>query len=120
MVRPGRDRLAGTVEVDETYLGGLEEGLRGRQTEAKAPLGWVLSLADRILGMHHQLSSNRARAGRSKTLFTLDSLPFRKSRLWPFVVAGIGGETLFQSAGSQPQHLPPRRREVQVGHRRAA
>jgi transposase-like protein len=36
MVRPGRDRLAGTVEVDETYLGGLEEGLRGRQMEAKA------------------------------------------------------------------------------------
>jgi transposase-like protein len=36
MVRPGRDRLAGTVEVDETYLGGLEEGLRGRRLEAKA------------------------------------------------------------------------------------
>jgi len=36
MVRPGRDRLAGTVEVDETYLGGLEEGLRGRQVEMKA------------------------------------------------------------------------------------
>ena len=36
MVRPGRDRLAGTVEVDETYLGGLEEGLRGRQVETKA------------------------------------------------------------------------------------
>lgn len=36
MVRPGRDRLAGTVEVDETYLGGLEEGMRGRQTEKKA------------------------------------------------------------------------------------
>jgi len=36
MVRPGRDRLAGTVEVDETYLGGLEEGKRGRQTEKKA------------------------------------------------------------------------------------
>jgi len=36
MVRPGRDRLAGTVEVDETYLGGLEEGRRGRQRGAKA------------------------------------------------------------------------------------
>lgn len=30
MVRPGRDRLTGRVEVDECYLGGLEEGLRGR------------------------------------------------------------------------------------------
>ena len=36
MVRPGRDRLAGTVEVDETYLGGAERGVRGRQTEKKA------------------------------------------------------------------------------------
>lgn len=36
MVRPGRERLTGTIEVDETYLGGLEEGLHGRQTEEKA------------------------------------------------------------------------------------
>lgn len=36
MVRPSRDRLTGRVEVDETYLGGLEEGVRGRQTAAKA------------------------------------------------------------------------------------
>jgi transposase-like protein len=36
MVRPGRDRLTGRVEVDETYLGGLEEGVRGRQTERKS------------------------------------------------------------------------------------
>jgi transposase-like protein len=36
MVRPGRDRLMGTVEVDEAYIGGLEEGVRGRQTEKKA------------------------------------------------------------------------------------
>lgn len=36
MVRPGRDRLSGTVEVDETYLGGPEGGTRGRQTEDKA------------------------------------------------------------------------------------
>ena len=36
MARPGRDRLSGTVEVDETYLGGLEEGVRGRQTDRKS------------------------------------------------------------------------------------
>jgi transposase-like protein len=30
MVRRGRDRLGGTVEVDETYIGGFEEGRRGR------------------------------------------------------------------------------------------
>lgn len=36
MVRPGRDRLAGRIEVDETYLGGGEEGVRGRRTERKA------------------------------------------------------------------------------------
>ena len=36
MVRPDRDRLTGRIEVDETYLGGLEEGVRGRQTERKA------------------------------------------------------------------------------------
>jgi transposase-like protein len=29
MLRPERDRLSGTVEVDETYVGGVEEGRRG-------------------------------------------------------------------------------------------
>lgn len=36
MVRPGRDRLSGRVEVDETYLGGREGGVHGRQTQSKA------------------------------------------------------------------------------------
>ena len=35
MVRPGRDRLGGRVEVDETYLGAPEEGVVGRLTYAK-------------------------------------------------------------------------------------
>lgn len=36
MVRPGRDRLAGTIEVDETYIGGEKPGKRGRGAEGKA------------------------------------------------------------------------------------
>jgi transposase-like protein len=36
MVRPGRDRLSGWIEVDETFLGGLAEGATGRQKANKA------------------------------------------------------------------------------------
>lgn len=36
MVRPGRDRLAGTIEVDEAYIGGLQSGKRGRGAAGKA------------------------------------------------------------------------------------
>lgn len=36
MVRPGRDMLNGTVEVDETYVGGKEPGAKGRGTTKKS------------------------------------------------------------------------------------
>lgn len=38
LVRPGRDRLAGVVEVDETYIGGLEAGLPGGRARGKKVL----------------------------------------------------------------------------------
>ena len=46
MVRPGRDRLGGEVEVDETYVGGLAEGPRGRGSQKKA----LVSIAAEIDG----------------------------------------------------------------------
>jgi transposase-like protein len=36
MVRPGRDQLAGNVEVDETVVGGVAHGKRGRGAERKS------------------------------------------------------------------------------------
>lgn len=36
MVRPGRDRLSGIIEVDEAYIGGPEPGKRGRGATGKA------------------------------------------------------------------------------------
>jgi transposase-like protein len=44
MVRRGRDRLSGHVEVDETYVGGKEEGTHGRRTERKAIIAIAVEL----------------------------------------------------------------------------
>jgi transposase-like protein len=41
LVRPGRNRLSGVVEVDETYIGGLEPGLSGGRAEGKKVLTGV-------------------------------------------------------------------------------
>ena len=48
MVRPGRDRLTGTIEVDETFIGGKKPGKRGRGAEGKA----LVFIAAQIDGNH--------------------------------------------------------------------
>ena len=50
MVRPGRDRLTGRIEIDETFVGGLEEGVRGRQTETKALVVIAVEEGDTVIG----------------------------------------------------------------------
>jgi transposase-like protein len=46
MRRPQRERLNGIVEIDEIYVGGPEEGARGRYTEDKA----IVAIAVEIVG----------------------------------------------------------------------
>ena len=53
MVRPGRDRLNGRVEVDETYVGGAEEGVRGRQTVTKALVAVAVEAREDGSGIGH-------------------------------------------------------------------
>ena len=50
MVRPGRDRLTGWVEADETFVGGVHPGRRGRQTQTKALVGVAVQIDGRRLG----------------------------------------------------------------------
>ena len=46
MVRPGRDKLTGPIEVDETYVGGVGKKIRGRGAKRKA----IVAVAAEIRG----------------------------------------------------------------------
>jgi len=50
MVRPGRDRLSGQVEVDETYVGGETLGARGRSGRGKTLVAIAAQIRGRGLG----------------------------------------------------------------------
>lgn len=50
MVRPGREKLRGRVEVDETYVGGVEPGVFGRQTVSKSIVAIAAEMEGRGIG----------------------------------------------------------------------
>jgi transposase-like protein len=50
MVRPGRERLTGIVEVDETFIGGPEPGRRGRGALGKTMVEVAVEQEGRALG----------------------------------------------------------------------
>ncbi len=50
MVRPGRERLSGVVEVDETFVGGPEPGRRGRGAKGKTMVEIAVEQGDHGLG----------------------------------------------------------------------
>ena len=75
MVRPGRDCLTGVVEVDETYVGGPEEGKRGREVEAKAIVAVAAEKSGRGVG--------RIRLRRIKDVSGDSLLPFVQGAVVP-------------------------------------
>ncbi len=50
MVHPERSRLTGTVEVDETYVGGVAIGARGRGAEKKSIVAIAVEVRGRGMG----------------------------------------------------------------------
>jgi len=51
MVRPGRDKLCGRIEVDETYIGGVNQGgKRGRGSENKVLVAIAVEVDDNKAG----------------------------------------------------------------------
>lgn len=51
MVRPGRDRLSGQVEVDEVFIGGVRPGKRGRGAAGKTLVVIAVEEAEKGMGM---------------------------------------------------------------------
>jgi len=50
MVRPDRDRLSGTVEVDETFWGAAKSGKRGRGADGKTLILVAVEYSERKIG----------------------------------------------------------------------
>jgi transposase-like protein len=91
MVRPGRERLQGAVEVDETYVGGSHAGKTGRGAEGKT---LVLILAENKCD-----ELGRIRLYRVATAGAADLLPAIEQNVEP-------GSTVCTDGWSGYQNLP--------------
>lgn len=111
MVRPGRDRLSGRVEVDETYVGGVEPGVHGRQTLTKAIVAVAVEYDDGGLGRIRlrrvaDISAESLRvfidgAVEPGSVVRTDGLPSYK---W-LAGAGYRHEVINLSASADPAHV---------------
>ena len=122
MVRPGRDHLAGEIEADETYVGGPEEGKRGREVESKAIIAVAAEQRGRGIG--------RIRLRRVKDVSAESLLAFLQEAVEPgakihtdgwrsyagLPAAGYRHQVTVISGGSEPAHevRPQSRRPAQT------
>jgi transposase-like protein len=92
MVRPGRERLGGVVEVDETWVGGLERGTHGRDSETK-------SLVAIAVEIKQPKGFGRVRMQR------VDAI--RKQSLVPFVTGAVEPGATVHTDGNQAYWTVP-------------
>ena len=83
MVRRHRDRLRGCVEVDETYVGGVEPGVHGRETEKKSIVAVAAEEDGRGIG--------RIRLRRVQDVSAESLLPFARDVVEPGSVVRTDG-----------------------------
>ncbi len=105
MVRPGRDRLRGTVELDETFLGGPEPGRRGRGALGKTMVQIAVEQDGRGLGRCRMQVIGDA------TTATLRGVPARSRRAWHGrdhrrAEVAISGRAYIRACGEDYQHQP--------------
>ena len=99
MVRPGRDRLSGEVEVDETYVGGVEANVVGRKTIKKS----IVAIAVEIRGR----ASGRIRMSRVADVSRESLLPFVEAAVCPGARVHTDGWTGYSGiAGLGYDHRP--------------
>lgn len=94
MVRPGRDRLSGRVEVDETFVGGVEPGGGGRHVGKKALVGVAAEVRGRAIG--------RIRLGRVRDSTPESLVPFVRQTVEPgstLITDGLWSYGFTQEAG---------------------
>ena len=99
MVRPGRDLLNGEVEVDETYLGGREVGVTGRETNKKS----IVAIAAEIGGR----GTGRIRMARIKDVSGESLVPFVQTAMCPGATIRTDGWRAYNAlTGAGFDHQP--------------
>ena len=100
MVRPERDRLSGTVELDETYVGGVEEGRRGgRQRDSKKV---ILAGAVEVRGH----GSGRIRLAVVPDLSATTFARFAEAAIMPGTAVLTDGWHSYRALSGSYQHRP--------------
>ena len=116
MVRPGRERLSGVVEVDETYVGGVSsKAKRGRLPSSEAaakPPKSTKSIVVIAVEVHDPKGFGRVRLRRVPDASERSLLPFVQESIEPGSLVRTDGSFAYRSL---PEHGYPRHRIVHLG-----